>query len=79
MYLKQKVNEGHNHPMPDDFLNAPIITDTLRLSSSRYSSFDERYKTDFDAMIDVYIEKNNTNILMDYRCTKQNNFIKDGI
>ena len=65
--------------MPDDFLNAPIITDTLRLSSSRYSSFDERYKTDFDAMIDVYIEKNNTNILMDYRCTKQNNFIKDGI
>ncbi len=70
------VIEGHNHPDPDSMFKAPIVTDTVTVRESKYLSFDDRYKTDFDSNIDAYLEDKKDIVLMDCRHTKNTLIVK---
>lgn len=62
------IIEGWNHPEPDDMMSeAQVDSNGTKFSQSRYSSFDERYKTDFDTIINPYLE--NQKVIMDIRQT----------
>lgn len=65
------VLEGIGHPAPDSLYNEPHYSnETVQVSKSRYSAFDEGWSNDFDLMIDKYIAENNVKIIADYRHTK---------
>jgi hypothetical protein len=64
------ILEGHGHPEPESmFVDLGKSSTGLSVSQSKYRSFDENYKTDFDKAIDpVLAEKT---VLFDVRHTKQ--------
>jgi len=65
------IIDGWNHPNPDDFFNDGVTNaDGVTIKESRYISFDERYKTDFDLKIrDYLLNQQNKLIILDYRYT----------
>ena len=69
------ILKGYNHPDPQSMFNDPRYTEGLVIKESRYTSFDERYKTDFDAVLNKYLELNPGLILMDYRGTQKTKII----
>lgn len=65
------VLEGTGHPEPQSMWkesNTPVAGVTV--TEAKYSSFDDRWDTDFDKMIDAYIEEIGVNVIADYRHTK---------
>jgi hypothetical protein len=76
MYQRQShatllILVGHGHPEPASMFSDPVISDNgVAVSQSRYSSFDEGWVNDFDAMIDKYIAEKNPVILADFRVSK---------
>ncbi len=71
------VLEGHGHVSPADPFTTPSESSTgLMVSSSRYSSFDERYKTDFDPILNEVVKNSASSVLMDVRHTVNTNFLK---
>ncbi len=63
------VLRGHGHPQPADFLNAGVTDENgTTIRESRYPSFDDRYKTDFDNMMREYLKTHSP--LMDVRHTQ---------
>lgn len=65
------IIDGWNHPNPDDLFNEGVTNaDGVTIKESRYMSFDERYKTDFDLKIRDYLLLQQTKlIILDYRHT----------
>jgi len=64
------ILEGHGHPEPEDmFLDLGKSESGLNVKRSKYMSFDDRYKTDFDAVIDQILPQKK--VLFDERHTKQ--------
>lgn len=62
------VLKGFNHPEPNSMFNKAIKQPSgLITSKSTYSSFDERYITDFNEGFNSYLEANKDLILMDVR------------
>lgn len=68
------VLEGWDHPEPDSFLGPAKTQGDVVIRESRYLSFDDRYKTDFDNIIDDYIP--GKNVIVDIRHTKNTDLIK---
>lgn len=65
------ILEGTGHPDPQSMWgeitsSSPGIT----VRQAKYSSFDDRWETDFDQMIDGYVAQNNVKVIADYRHTK---------
>lgn len=68
------IVEGHGHISPDDAYTSPVDTGTgLTVRQSRYSCFDERYKTEFDKRLTDYIK--DKKVLMDIRHTVSTNLV----
>lgn len=64
------ILEGHGHPEPDDmFVDLGKSETGLNVRQSKYMSFDTRYKTDFDAVIDSILPEKT--VLFDVRHTKE--------
>ena len=67
------ILKGHGHPNPDD----PFVTNDLDgvpgmvIKKSRYASCDSRYQTDFNALIDPYLNSHPGILLADYRHTSE--------
>lgn len=59
------IVSGWNNPKPEDMNNAAVTCPKtgLQTSRSRYTSFDSRYQSDFDATIDA----SDVEIIADYR------------
>ena len=74
------IIKGVNHPEPADAFTAPKTTvyemGVVTSRMSRYSSFDERYKTEFDAKISEYLQSQT--VLMDVRHTVSTCIINGG-
>lgn len=75
---------GHGYPDPaDPFTDKTMSGSGCMVSKSRYSSFDDRYKTDFDQVIDKHLKgititiQGSDLILMDVRHTVGTNFLKE--
>lgn len=66
------ILEGTGHPEPPSMFGEAIVTLPVagEMKESKYSSFDDRWETDFDAMIDKYIAESGTKVIADYRHTK---------
>lgn len=70
------VIKGHGHPDTPSMFGEPFVdANGTTIKQSSYSSFDERYKQDFDKIIDTYLEDKQDLILMDIRNTKNTNII----
>ncbi len=69
------ILKGYNHPDPASMYDDPRYSENLVVRESRYTSFDERYKTDFDTVLNKYLELNPGLILMDYRGTQNTKII----
>jgi hypothetical protein len=68
------ILKGVNHPAPADaFTPKKETAEGLVTSMSRFTSFDERYKTEFDAKITNYIK--DQTVLMDIRHTVKTQII----
>jgi len=62
------IIDGHGHIDPQDALTKPNdIGNGMTTSMTRFASFDERYKTEFDANLTEYIQ--DKTVLMDVRHT----------
>jgi len=62
---------GVGHPEPKGMFGAPIPSaEGVVVREARYASFDERFKAEFDVMVDKYIEDKKPVVLMDARDTK---------
>ena len=59
------IVEGWENPSPDGMFNLDTVKnkDGVTIKASRYSCFDDRYKTDFDKVINQYKHK----FIADYR------------
>lgn len=68
------ILEGINHPEPADAFGPVQVKGDLETKMTRFSSFDDRYLTEFDEKISEYIK--DKNILMDVRFTVNTNLIK---
>ena len=64
------ILKGTGHPEPASMFDKVSDKDGVSVSKSRYLSYDKRYKTDFDHVIDEYIKDNNVTVLFDHRSTK---------
>lgn len=66
------VLKGTGHPEPNEVFTK-VISDTggATMKQSTYSSFDERWKTDFDKILDPYLESHKDAVILDARNTKQ--------
>lgn len=64
------ILKGIGHPEPASMFDKVSDKDGVSVSKSRYLSYDKRYKTDFDRVIDEYIKDNNVTVLFDHRSTK---------
>lgn len=64
------ILEGVGHPEPDDMFNDAVDKGEVTIRTSRYASFDERYITDFEAVMDKHLAKRQHAIIADYRFTK---------
>lgn len=64
------VVKGHGHPDPDSgFISEPSGVPGISCQASRYGSFDPRYQTDFNAVIDPYLQAHPGIVVADYRHT----------
>ena len=74
-YTYLLVIEGWNHPAPDDMFGAPkeCADGEATIRESKYLSFDDGYKTDFDAKIKDYLKSQT--IFIDARETAGTNTI----
>lgn len=61
------VIDGYGHPDPGSCFEKPEICGDLIISKTTYSCFDDRYKTDFDQLINDYIK--DKNVIIDIRHT----------
>lgn len=57
------ILKGWNNPTPEDMFNESIKKEGVTIKQSKYLSFDDRYKTDFDKIINEHQEK----FIADYR------------
>ena len=64
------VLEGVGHPEPEGMWKSSQPVNGVTVTESRYSSFDDRWVTDFDKMIDAYVAENKVKVIADYRYTK---------
>lgn len=71
------ILEGVNHPNPDDAFGPAKITvyesGEVITKQTRYSSFDERYNTEFDSKIESYLK--DQKVIMDIRHTVNTNIV----
>ncbi len=65
------ILSGHGHPDPDEMLlpSEPSATPGVTMRRGRYSSFDPRWVTDFNARINPYIAAKSGIVVADYRHT----------
>ena len=63
------ILKGWNHPTPEDMFENSLgeKKDGVTIKKSKYLSFDDGFKTDFNNVIDDYIVKNPAVLLADYR------------
>lgn len=62
---------GDGHPNPGDpFVPVQSKVDGAIVSKSQYASFDDRWESDFDSMINQYLASNPVKVIGDYRYTK---------
>lgn len=63
------ILKGWDHPEPEDMFgnSKGEVRNGVTIKKSKYSSFDDGYKTDFNNVIDRYIADNPTVLLADYR------------
>lgn len=61
------VLAGVGHPDPEDMFQD---TDDEMIRTTKYSSFDDRWETDFDQIIDKHIAESKPVVIADYRHTK---------
>jgi len=62
---------GHVDP-PSAFLPIKVTSDpNVMVSEGRYSGFDERWDSDFDAVLTRYLEKSKASLLFDFRGHKE--------
>lgn len=64
------VLSGHGHPAAPGMFSEPQISAGLTTRVSKYSSFDDRYKTDMDQILDPLIKSQPEAVLIDNRFTK---------
>jgi hypothetical protein len=65
------VLEGYGHPEPQSmFSESKASQSNLIVKESTYQSFDKRYSTDFDSILDSYLNQNKINPILDCRYTK---------
>lgn len=64
------ILKGIDTPKPESAFKPVVISGQVRTSQSKYSSYDVRYKTDFDLVLNQYIAANPDSVLMDYRHTE---------
>jgi len=69
------ILKGVNHPEPQGMFKTIRETDEVTVRQSIYSSFDDRWKTDFDEVLNAYLEKNPDCVIMDVRHTQDTNVI----
>ena len=66
------VLKGHGHPDADDIMQViSTSTDGTVVKQSKYSSFDDRYTSEFNELLDSYLTKPNVEVLLDHRWNKQ--------
>lgn len=66
------IVEGHNHIDPADAFTKPKVAESgLITRQSRFTCFDDRYKTEFDSTLTEYIK--DKKVLMDVRHTVSTN------
>lgn len=65
------ILKGWNHPEPEDMFgnSKGAYKDGVTIKESKYKSFDDGYKIDFNKVIDEYISNNTEALLADYRET----------
>ena len=63
------ILKGWNHPEPEDMFGNSLgrFSNGVMIKESKYSSFDDGYKIDFNNVIDKYIAENPALLLADYR------------
>ncbi len=62
---------GWGHPDPASAF-VPVSNDgKVEVSQSRYTLFDDRWDTDFDAKIDAYVAERSVEVVADYRWSSQ--------
>lgn len=62
------IVKGVGHPTPPDMFTAPRMSESgMMVKESRYSSFDDRYKTEFNPVIDQLIAEKPELVIMDIR------------
>lgn len=72
------VIEGHGHPEPAGmFGEAKTDENGTTIRQSLYRSFDDRYKTDFDAVINAYMNAKNIVPVVDIRETAKTNILTE--
>jgi len=64
------ILEGIGHPDPETIWGGSKKENDVTVTQSKYSSFDERWSSDFDSLIDKYIQESGVNVIADYRHTK---------
>lgn len=70
------ILKGFNNPDPESMMNKGTTdANGTTISQSRYLSFDDRYKTDFDSVLNEFIKNNPDAVLMDVRHTQNTNVI----
>jgi len=59
------ILDGHNHPSPDDGFKQEVEGKTpgIMVKASRYTCYSPEYLTDFENMINPYMEANNLQAL----------------
>ena len=72
------VVKGWDHPDAEDYLKVVHESADAVISKSRYLSFDERYKTDFDKIINDLIESKKIEVVEDFRNVNPYNMRRDG-
>ncbi len=65
------ILDGVGHPDPQDmFIDGDESSLGVTSKISKYSSFDDRWETDFDQIIDKHITESKPVVIADYRHTK---------
>ncbi len=67
------IIEGYNHPNTLDAFKQV----SEEVQASKYSCYDERYLTEFDEVLNKYIEENKCTVLLDVRKTCNTNIINN--
>ncbi|WP_298751988.1 hypothetical protein [uncultured Arcobacter sp.] len=65
------IVKGWDAPAVDNPFVVTEKNDSVTISRTKYSSFDERYGTDFDKVIDAWIAEDESRLVADYRDSYQ--------